>query len=923
MRSIRMRNCVSRALVLLAFVSVQTLAEVTSLVVDPLSTSTVYAGASEGGVSKSTDAGATWTRAGLADTPVFALAMDPGAPSVLYAITSSGLLKSSNGGQTWSATALTNGSTPTWGMIERPMSWSVITLALARRADPALPAKVYAGVTYAASDWYTDYVWGDVSTSTDGGETWTNYVPDATDPFYSPWMSAPALAAAAQTDTTPATLYTSYTPGINDYQVCWIRDGTLSGCARLDQSPEGPTVLVVDPRNPHVLYAGMNGSGVYKSTDAGATWSGGGSGVVRALVLDPLAEATLYAVTDDQGVLKSTDGGAIWTGVNAGLEPGVRALAIDPLTPAVLYAAAASGVFKSIDGGASWNPTGLMQRLQSVNVPLGLIGGTAGTGTVTLNAPAGAGGAVVALSSSNPALASVAASVTVPAGETSGSFPISTVAVTESSVQTISANLDGLGKSAQLMVGPPIAYMMISRWPVVGGMAVSGYVVLGVPAPTDGATIALTSSHPAVATVPATTTAPAGAWFVNFPIATTVVSADAIVTFSATYAGETHHMVIRVVPAAVSELSLNPQRVFGGSTATGTVTLITPAPPGGAVVNLFSGNTSVATVPATVTVPAGGTSASFTVSTNTVLPPTYSQIGISIMASAGGASASQTLSVALPGATLSSLTLNPPSMAGGSAGVGTVFLSMGAPAGGATIALSSSNLAAATVPASVTVPAFATSANFPVSTSAVSAATTATISAVYGADTRSMVLHVVPGTLSSLSLNPASLSAGSASSGTVTLSMPAPAGGATVSLTSSNPAVASVAASVMVASGAVSATFPVSTVACTPGSATVSGTYGGVSKSAALTVTSTADNVTMQVADYFAGRDELRVAAKSTGSAATLQVHVTSSQELIGTMENLGDGKYSGRFTWSVNPQSITVRSGLCGSATTVVRNKV
>lgn len=160
------------------------------------------------------------------------------------------------------------------------------------------------------------------------------------------------------------------------------------------------------------------------------------------------------------------------------------------------------------------------------------------------------------------------------------------------------------------------------------------------------------------------------------------------------------------------------------------------------------------------------------------------------------------------------------------------------------------------------------------------------------------------------------------STGTVTLSAPAVAGGALVTLSSSNSAIATVPAMVIVAAGATSGNFLVSTAACTPGSVTLSATHGGGASSAGLTVTSIADNVTIQLADYSAGKDELRVSARSTRSNATLRVHLTSSGELIGTMRNLGDGRYSGEFTRSVNPQSITVRSSLCGSATTAVRKR-
>src|SRR5467141_1801689 len=93
---------------------------------------------------------------------------------------------------------------------------------------------------------------------------------------------------------------------------------------------------------------------------------------------------------------------------------------------------------------------------------------------------------------------------------------------------------------------------------------------------------------------------------------------------------------------------------------------------------------------------------------------------------------------------LSSLSLNPTSVTGGNSSTGTVTLSRAAPAGGATVALSSSNTAAATVPPSVTVAAGATTATFTVSTSAVAASTTVTISGTYSGATRSASLTVTP-----------------------------------------------------------------------------------------------------------------------------------------------------------------------------------
>jgi hypothetical protein len=192
---------------------------------------------------------------------------------------------------------------------------------------------------------------------------------------------------------------------------------------------------------------------------------------------------------------------------------------------------------------------------------------------------------------------------------------------------------------------------------------------------------------------------------------------------------------------------------------------------------------------------------------------------------------------------LSSLALNPTSVTGGNSSMGTVKLSEPAPAGGAQVALSSSNTTAARVPSSVTIAAGATSASFTVSTSVVAASTTVTISAAYGQATSSASLIVTPAsppppTLSSLSLNPISVvGGGQSSTGIVTLSGPAPAGGAQVTLSSSNTTAANVPASVTVAAGGTSATFTVSTSAVASSTTiTISAVYSGVTKSASLTL---------------------------------------------------------------------------------------
>lgn len=92
-------------------------------------------------------------------------------------------------------------------------------------------------------------------------------------------------------------------------------------------------------------------------------------------------------------------------------------------------------------------------------------------------------------------------------------------------------------------------------------------------------------------------------------------------------------------------------------------------------------------------------------------------------------------------------------------------------------------------------------------------------------------------TLIAVALNPSSVAGGSSSQGTVTLSGPAPNGGAVVSL-SDNSSAASVPASVTVSAGSTSATFTVTTTAVTSStSSAISAVYAGVTRTAVLTVT--------------------------------------------------------------------------------------
>jgi len=193
-----------------------------------------------------------------------------------------------------------------------------------------------------------------------------------------------------------------------------------------------------------------------------------------------------------------------------------------------------------------------------------------------------------------------------------------------------------------------------------------------------------------------------------------------------------------VGPAALNSVMVSPSTVSGGRSATGTVSLTAAAPSTGALVNLSSANPA-ASVPSSVTVPASSSSASFAVNTTAVSSTTVGNI----TASYSGVNRSTTITVNPPApAVLSSLTLNPKTVVGGSTSVGTVTLNK-VTASAVVVTLASNKPTKASVPANVTVPAGASSANFNITTASTNKKINASITASYGGVTKSATLTMV------------------------------------------------------------------------------------------------------------------------------------------------------------------------------------
>jgi photosystem II stability/assembly factor-like uncharacterized protein len=309
----------------------------------------VYSGTPSSGVFKSSTGGNFWTPIGLdSQGAIQALVMDPRTPTTLYVGTSFGLIfKSTNGGASWAgAVRLFD-----LGQLE---DVDILTLTI----DPQTPTTLYAGTAVSS-----EQPRGPVFKSTDGGATWrSSSVGLRPDRFISALAIDPKI---------PTTLYAGSVEGGGVFRSI---DGGATWTDSSSGLPgDGIDSLAVDPQTPSIVYAGAGG-GVFKTSNGGATWAPSHVGLAPGrgirIAIDPQTPAVLYAGTAAAGVFKSTNGGTSWIAASAGLlDRRIYALAVDPRTPAVVYAGTfGRGVFKSTNGGATWAGSPNALTAQAINV---------------------------------------------------------------------------------------------------------------------------------------------------------------------------------------------------------------------------------------------------------------------------------------------------------------------------------------------------------------------------------------------------------------------------------------------------------------------------------------------------------------------------------------------------------------------------
>jgi hypothetical protein len=182
--------------------------------------------------------------------------------------------------------------------------------------------------------------------------------------------------------------------------------------------------------------------------------------------------------------------------------------------------------------------------------PTSFVGGCqTSTGKVTLTAKAPTGGLVVPLSSTHP-VAVVPASVTVAAGATSATFPVTAPAVTAVQTGTVTASYGGVSKSASLSVRPVgVLSLALTPNPVTGPASVTGTVTLECAAPSGGVAVGISSSSPSLASPSVSTLAvPAGSSSGTFTLATADVAAVSSATIRASANGTAKSVTLTVNP---------------------------------------------------------------------------------------------------------------------------------------------------------------------------------------------------------------------------------------------------------------------------------------------------------------------------------------------------------------------------------------
>ncbi|WP_373019379.1 WD40/YVTN/BNR-like repeat-containing protein, partial [Muriicola sp.] len=136
--------------------------------------------------------------------------------------------------------------------------------------------------------------------------------------------------------------------------------------------------IALHPEDPNVWYVAVGSGGVWKTENAGTTWTPifdkESTYSIGCLTIDPNNPSTIWVGTGENvggrhvawgdGVYKSEDGGSSWKNMGLKASEHISEIIVHPDNPDVIWVAAQGplwnkggerGLYKSVDGGATWN----------------------------------------------------------------------------------------------------------------------------------------------------------------------------------------------------------------------------------------------------------------------------------------------------------------------------------------------------------------------------------------------------------------------------------------------------------------------------------------------------------------------------------------------------------------------------------------
>ena len=333
---------------------------INAIAVSPADPNLILIGAATGGVWRSTDGGATFNAVSdnHVDLAVGSIAFAPSNPSIVYAgmgdkaqaYLGSGVLKSTDGGQTW--TRISNSTLPSPGRI----SQILVDPSDANRVSVAQLAFTESGVGFPSGFYY----------STDGGVNWTKTFSGLTRDLVRHPTEPNTLFLATQSfaQTTTAGVWKSTNNGLN-----WTQIYT-SPFAFPSNIKIAVTTAAVD--NLYVLVGDSTAARLEVSTNGGGTWTNKGSAFDKGqfgyncyLFVNPANPDIIYVGTRDLWV--STDGGTTYTNYTKNFtiaggytptqsksHPDQHHFYISQSNPNLIYIANDGGLWKSTDGANSF-----------------------------------------------------------------------------------------------------------------------------------------------------------------------------------------------------------------------------------------------------------------------------------------------------------------------------------------------------------------------------------------------------------------------------------------------------------------------------------------------------------------------------------------------------------------------------------------